>query len=216
MGAGQDDTVALDGRTLGRRGMETRRRLLDATEELLREKGLRDLRVVDIARRVGSSPATFYQYFKDADDAVLVLAWEVVDAVEPIVEIIDGPWEADAGIERARRLIAAYVGLWDTHHAVMRVRNLAAEEGDRRFGEARLASVQQLTDHLCAKISEFRDAGHVSARIDPYAAAASLVAMIERVGAYHSELERFGPSPEAMIATPAMIIFQTVTGSLSA
>lgn len=216
MRAVQDDAVALDGRTLGRRGMETRRRLLNATEELLREKGLRDLRVVDIARRVGSSPATFYQYFKDADEAVLVLAWEVVDAAEPIVEIIDGPWEADAGIERARRLIGAYVDLWDEHHAVMLVRNLAAEEGDRRFREARLASVRQLTDHLCAQIGAFRDAGQVSSRIDPYAAAASLVAMLERVGAYHSELERFGPSPEAMIETPAMIIFQTVTGAHAA
>ncbi|MBX7160941.1 MAG: TetR/AcrR family transcriptional regulator [Acidimicrobiia bacterium] len=216
MGTDQDDAVALDGRTLGRRGLETRRRLLDATEELLRENGLRDLRVVDIARRVGSSPATFYQYFKDADEAVLVLAWEVAEAVGPVVEIIDGSWEADEGLDRARRLTTAYVELWDAHHAVMRVRNLAADEGDRRFREARLASVQQLTEHLCDKIAAFREAGRVSSRIDPYAAAASLVAMLERVGAYHWDVERFGPSPEAMIDTPALIVYQTVTGSQAA
>lgn len=211
-----DETVALDGRRLGRRGMQTRRRLLDATEELLREKGLRDLRVVDIARRVGSSPATFYQYFKDADAAVLALAWEIADAMAPVVEIIDGPWDAEEGIERARRLIAAYVDFWDLHHAVMRVRNLAAEEGDQRFRDARVASVGQLTDHLCAQIGVFRDAGRVSRRIDPYAAAASLVAMLERVGAYHSELERGGLTPESMIETPAMIVYQTVTGTQAA
>lgn len=216
MAPDRDEAVALDGRTLGRRGMETRRRLLDATEELLREKGLRDLRVVDIARRVGSSPATFYQYFKDADEAVLVLAWDIVDAVGPVIDIIDGPWEAEEGLDRARRLIAAYVELWDAHHAVMQVRNLAAEEGDRRFREARLASVQQLTDHLCAKIGTFRDAGRVSARLDPYAAAASLVAMLERVGAYHSDLERYGLTPEAMIETPALIVYQTITGTHAA
>lgn len=216
MGADRDDAVALDGRILGRRGMETRQRLLDATEELLREKGLRELRVVDIARRVGSSPATFYQYFKDADEAVLVLAWDLVDAVGPVVEIIDGPWDAEQGFARARQLISAYVDLWDSHHAVMQVRNLAAEEGDRRFRDARVASVRQLTDHLRAVIAGSQDAGRVSARLDPYAAAASLVAMLERVGAYHSELERFGLAREAMIDTPAMIVYQTVTGTQAA
>lgn len=216
MGADHGDAVALDGRTLGRRGTETRQRLLVATEELLREKGLRDLRVVDIARRVGSSPATFYQYFKDADEAVLVLAWDLVDAVGPVVEIIDGPWDAEQGFDRARKLISAYVDLWDSHHAVMQVRNLAAEEGDQRFRDARVASVRQLTDHLCAVIGASQDAGRVSARLDAYAAAACLVAMLERVCAYHFELERFGLARDAMIDTPAMIVYQTVTGTQAA
>ena len=61
--------VALDGRPLGKRGAQTRRRLLDATATLLETHGIRDLRVVDIARAVGTSPATFYQYFRDVEEA---------------------------------------------------------------------------------------------------------------------------------------------------
>src|SRR5947209_9300350 len=57
------DVVAIDGRPLGRRAQQTRRRLLDATQELLESRSIRDVRVVDIARAVGTSPATFYQYF---------------------------------------------------------------------------------------------------------------------------------------------------------
>ena len=53
------EPVAIDGRALGRRGALTRRRLLKATAELLETHGIRDLRVVDIAREVGTSPATF-------------------------------------------------------------------------------------------------------------------------------------------------------------
>jgi len=207
------DAVALDGRTLGRRGMQTRARLLEATEELLSEGGLRELRVVDIARRIGSSPATFYQYFKDADEAVLVLAEQVVEETRPIVEVIEGDWTGPEGAERALRLVRSYVRVWDEHRAVMRVRNHAWEEGDRRFRDARLASVAPLTDALCLRIQAARLMGAVSERIDPYAGAAALVAMLERVGAYHTELERGGLDREAMIETTAMIVYQTVTGT---
>jgi AcrR family transcriptional regulator len=41
---------ALDGRPIGKRGAETRRRLLDATAVMLETHGVRDLRVVEIAR----------------------------------------------------------------------------------------------------------------------------------------------------------------------
>src|SRR6266508_4546963 len=53
------EAVALDGRPLGKRGAATRRRLLDATARLLESHGVRDLRVVDIAREVGTPPATW-------------------------------------------------------------------------------------------------------------------------------------------------------------
>jgi len=72
-----EPTTALDGRSLGRRGTETRARLLHATAQLLEDNGLRELRVVDIARRVRLAPATFYQYFRDVEEAVLALAAEI-------------------------------------------------------------------------------------------------------------------------------------------
>ena len=71
-----DDVFAADGRVIGSRALVTRRKLLDATAKLLQEQGILDLRVVDISRDVGSSPATFYQYFNDVDEAILELAKE--------------------------------------------------------------------------------------------------------------------------------------------
>ena len=65
-----------------------------------REHGLRDLRVVDIAREVGTSPATFYQYFRDVEEAVLALAEEVGEQTAPLGELLDAPWD---GRRRARR-----------------------------------------------------------------------------------------------------------------
>src|SRR5690349_25146458 len=87
-----EPAVALDGRALGRRGAQTRRRLLDATADLLETHGIRDLRVVDIARAVGSSPATFYQYFRDVEEAVLALTQEVGDELSPLSALLQPPW----------------------------------------------------------------------------------------------------------------------------
>ncbi|MET0737315.1 MAG: TetR/AcrR family transcriptional regulator, partial [Acidimicrobiales bacterium] len=68
---------AADGRVPGRRGLATRQRLLDHVAEMLAAGSYRDLRVVDVARQAGTSPATFYQYFADVEEAVLALAEEV-------------------------------------------------------------------------------------------------------------------------------------------
>ena len=69
-----EPALASDGRVIGERAQRTRRRLLDATAALLDERGALGLRVVDITRSVGTSPATFYQYFSDVEEAILVLA----------------------------------------------------------------------------------------------------------------------------------------------
>src|SRR3990170_2175491 len=95
------DARALDGRALGKRGALTRRRLLDATATLLEDRGIRDLRVVDIARAVGTSPATFYQYFRDVEEAVLVLAEEVGEDLAPVGELLARPWEGSHGLASA-------------------------------------------------------------------------------------------------------------------
>ena len=66
---GQVRTV--DGRVAGRRGQATRQKLLDCLSEMLSSSPYRDVKVIDVARKAGTSPATFYQYFPDVEGAVL-------------------------------------------------------------------------------------------------------------------------------------------------
>ena len=129
--------IAIDGRALGSRGTRTRRRLLEATAGLLETHGIRDLRVVDIARRVETSPATFYQYFRDVEDAVLALASEVGESTGPLRAVLAGSWDADGALDSARALVEGFVDFWDVNRAVLRTRNLAAQEGDQRFRDVR-------------------------------------------------------------------------------
>ena len=95
--AAELDERAADGRMPGRRGLATRQRLLDATAEQLESCGFRDLKVIDIARSAGTSPATFYQYFPDAEAAVLVQAAVLTEAWhEELQLLISGcDWSGD-------------------------------------------------------------------------------------------------------------------------
>lgn len=207
------EVLALDGRALGKRGAATRRRLLDATARLLETHGVRDLRVVDIAREVGTSPATFYQYFRDVEEAVLRLSAEVGEDLAPLGELLTRPWDDDGGLASARELVDAFVGYWDTHRAVLRTRNLAAQEGDQRFRNVRIEALRPLREGLARKVEEAQRSGRVASEITPMAAAAALAAMMERMAAFHVELELWGVERPALVETTARIVYQTVTGS---
>ncbi len=199
--------VALDGRAIGRRGAQTRRKLLDATARLLQDNGLRDLRVVDIARSIDISPAAFYQYFHDVEAAVLALSAEVGEQASTLRALVAEPWDGPDGLGVVRRLVEDFITNWDEHRAVLRTRNLAAQEGDQRFRDVRNAALAPLTEGIAAKVANRGDRG-----ISPYAAAAAMVSMLERMAAFHADLEVYGTSRADVVETTARILHHTATG----
>ncbi len=207
----RSEAVDQSGRVLGPRALDTRERLLAATASLLAGRSLRELRVVDIARQVGTSPATFYQYFKDVEEAVLRLAEQASQEMPAVVRLIDGSWDGDAGLERARSLADAFIRHWDAHHGALRVRNLASDEGDARFQTVRGAAMTPVLDALASQIAVHQKADKASL-LHPHAAAAALAAILERLAAYHVELENLGVTRAELVETSAQIVYRTVTG----
>jgi AcrR family transcriptional regulator len=195
-------------RKLGPRALRTRRRLLDATADLLRERGLRGAAVVEIARRAGTSPASFYQYFAGVEAATLELAGEATAGLPAILDLLGSPLEGAEGLANARALVAAFLDLWDGHHAVLRVRNHAAEEGAHRFRRKRRQALRPLVEALAHRLGGAGAAA--SSGFHPYAAAAALVTVLESVGAYHRELAWFGVDRESLIETSAHILIDTI------
>ena len=61
----------VDGRPLSRRGLDTRRRLLDAAERVFGELGYHDASVVKLGEAAGVATGTFYLYF-DSKRAIFV------------------------------------------------------------------------------------------------------------------------------------------------
>jgi AcrR family transcriptional regulator len=96
--------------------------------------------LADIARAVGTSPATFYQYFSDVEDVVLHLAAEANEELPALLELFEGSWRGAKGQRRAKDVVVFFMDYWDTCGPILRIRNLAADEGDMRFMELRRAA----------------------------------------------------------------------------
>lgn len=206
--------VDLSGRPLGQRALKKRRQLMDATADLLKKHTLRDLRVVDIARAVGTSPATFYQYFKDVESVVLQLAEEATAKMPSLTLMFEGEWQGDQGLEKAREVVDAFIRYWDAHGAVLRVRNVAADEGDIRFLAMRSQGTTPLLNAMTQKM-EARQKNIKNPALEkpmkPLAAAVAMGAILDRLSAYRKELEGLGLSREDIVETSARILHQTLS-----
>lgn len=201
----------LSGRPLGDRALAKRRAILDATRELLSQRGLRDLRVADIARAVGTSPATFYQYFADVEDVVLHLAAEANDELAGLLDLFEGNWRGAQGDQRSRDVVTFFMDYWDAHGPVLRVRNLAADEGDERFMELRRAAMEPILDAMVALMRR-NGAADRNPRVVPGSAALAMSAILDRLAAYHSVLHYGGVSGDDLVTTSAQILLKTLTG----
>ena len=203
---------AADGRVIGNRAKATRNRLLEATVSLLERDGVLDLKVVDVTREIGAAPATFYQYFADIDAAILALADEAVQDEQPLVQHLTPGWSVPADFARAQAFVEAYTRYWDEHSAVLRIRNLKAEEGDPAYRKTRTAAHLVLMTEMASMVEMGQKAGRVDATLDPVATAAAMLAMLERLMAYRSELQRRGPTAESLRDTLTTVLFQTLSG----
>lgn len=207
-----DEVLATDGRVIGERAAATRQRLLDATLTLLQRDGVLDLKVVDITREASAAPATFYQYFADLDAAVLALAEMAVDDEAPLVEFLQPVWATEEDHARAVAFVDAYATYWNDHQAVLLVRNLKAEQGDIEFRAVRTRANLLLLRRMADMVSAGQEAGRITPKLDPFATAAAMMSMLDRLLAYSNELRRRGSSREAQRDTLVSILFHTLSG----
>lgn len=206
------DTTATDGRVIGERAQQTRRRILDTTASLLRENGALDLKVMDVAREVGTSPATFYQYFSDVEDAIYALSTEMIEKVHPIHVQMEADWnEGEHGLDHARRLVSDYTDFWDANGAVLRIMLLRADERDERFRQVRRDYNAPFMTAMVAKVRAAQNAGRLTA-IDAEATAGAMLAALDRLPNYREGFEKRGTTREAMIETVAQLLYSSLTG----
>ncbi len=173
----------------------------------------RDLKVVDIARQAGTSPATFYQYFPDVEAAILVLAEEMAQQIPELGAMVQTrSWKGRAGYDTAAALVDAFMAFWETHRAVLRVVDLATAEGDDRFRKIRSQLLNPLTRALADAIEGQRATSKHPDDLDPMAAAGVLVAMLANVAGHRYGFEFWGIRTVDTTRSMARIVHTTVTG----
>ena len=211
--AEEGEPRAADGRVPGRRGRATRQRLLACTAEMLRTGSYRDVKVVDIAREAGTSPATFYQYFPDVESAILVLADEMVTSgVARFAAVVaETSWRGRSGYAAAEALADAVLTFWDENRAVLRVVDLATDEGDGRFANVRTRLLNDLNNSLAAAAGDLQRAGKGQPDLDPNAIAGVLVAMLAHVSAHRLGFEFWGVRTDSLRTAMARLLYWGVT-----
>lgn len=181
--AASDTAPGGTARKLGAKGQRTRRQLIDATVALLETHGLRDVSVVDVARAAATSPATFYVYFKGVPEVVLA-ALEGATQTSPQLEaIVAHDWLKPGAAAEARAFVDCYTDIWNRNRTVFVVRNLAAEEGDGRFYEARMRLARPIMMAISEQVERAQAAGRIPADLSPRSCAGTMLMMLERLSA---------------------------------
>jgi AcrR family transcriptional regulator len=198
------------------RGRATRQRLLDETATALRGVPYRDLAVVDIARAVGTSSATFYQYFGGVEQAVLTLAADVVtEGTERLVPLVQGaPWRGAEGLTAATAVVEEFLAFYRDHRPVLRVMDLGTEEGDPHFQQVRGRLFIAFTDTLAERVAREIEAGHHPDGAEARSLAGAMTSMLAHVAAHQYGFEFHGIRMTDTTDAMARVLFTTVTGSV--
>jgi AcrR family transcriptional regulator len=208
---GQVRTV--DGRVAGRRGQATRQKLLDCLSEMLSSSPYRDVKVIDVARKAGTSPATFYQYFPDVEGAVLELAEEMAKESAELTELVTGrSWAGKAGWQTSEELVEGFLDFWREHDAILRVIDLGAAEGDRRFNRIRLRILNSVTNSLTDSVKDLQSKGRVDKDVNPAALAGSLVVMLAAVASHQKNFQTWGVKQGELKPNLALLVHLGITG----
>jgi AcrR family transcriptional regulator len=195
----------LYGQAMGRKGTQTRERLIRATIELLEKRPLRDVVVSDIATLAGTSSSSFYIYFADVSSAALAAA-EGVEQITPEIEaLLASSWTRADAQDKAGALVESYVNLASQHHAILRIRNLSADEGDKRFEDVRHRAVSRIHELLEARIAAAKNG------LDPSSGASAVLALMERIAAIARLPLRRHHSRKSLITSAAFLIASAMT-----
>jgi AcrR family transcriptional regulator len=203
------------GRPPGKRGQATRQRLLDATQDLLDEASYRDLKVVDIARAAGTSAATFYQYFPDAESAVIELAEAMAERSGTMLGSLVGDADWDADEAAALKVAAGFMDVWEAHRSLIGVIDLAAAEGEPRFRQIRTDLLNLPTEAFAEVLADRVEAGRLSVDVAPTATAGVLVSMLAHVASHRRGLVDWGAADLDLRLTMARIVSWSITARVT-
>lgn len=209
---GQVRTV--DGRVAGRRGQATRQRLLDCLREMLGASPYRDVRVIDVARMAGTSPATFYQYFPDVEGAVLEIADEMAKESLALRELVAGKsWAGKAALPSCEGLVDGFLGFWRDNESILRVVTLGAAEGDKRFFRIRMRVLNSVVSPLTESIKEIQARSRgAGAQANPAALAGAVVTLLASVADNRKGYESWGVKARELKPNLVHLVHLVITG----
>lgn len=168
---------------LGRKGLATKRSLMDAASHLLETTSPISLTAASISKEAGTSPATFYVYFDNVEDILWALCSEISNETSDLFVHDRFLRDVDRLEQDALEFVHGYCDIWSKDGMLLLYRNMESDRGNRRFYHLVLKIALPILQGLTDRIVEAAPPGKPISRSDANAEVAVFIGAIDRVAA---------------------------------
>ncbi|CAN5416555.1 hypothetical protein BH10PSE14_BH10PSE14_03210 [soil metagenome] len=145
----------LNGQRLGRKGRDTRARILAATNELLAGSIDTPISLSAVARQASLGMTSLYQYFTDLTELLLALLEPLTaDAEESYLRHLRERWPDDNLNAHCLEFVTAIHGFWHRNSMILHLRNSMADQRDKRMMEQRVRAAQPVILMLVTQMDQ--------------------------------------------------------------
>jgi AcrR family transcriptional regulator len=191
-------------RTPGRDRDDMKRRIIESTRELFRQKGYAGISMRKIAARMGCTTGAIYRYVPNKQSALQYVWEEDLRLLNAYVKgAVDQAATAD---EKIRSMFISYIRFWEAHPDNFRV--AFGADGPQREADANLYAEPINTYDALKRILADALAGHPAAPQDPDLALQSLVSAAHGVIALKlspSHLPSYGTEQIAQVIVEGLL-----------
>jgi TetR/AcrR family fatty acid metabolism transcriptional regulator len=148
------------------RKSDKRSLITDAAVEVFAEKGFRQARVSDIARRAGVADGTIYLYFRNKEDILLSIFEEKMDLLlAGLTAVLDGVHDAE---ERIRRFARFHFEQVRTNRAAAEVLQVELRLSHKFLKEYRPEKLWAYLNVFAQIVRDGQEAGRFRRDLDPF------------------------------------------------
>ena len=182
--AGEKISLNLNGQKLGRKGRDSRARIIAAASDLVAQGGLGPVTLSAVARKSGLGLTSLYVYFNDLTEVLLAVLEPVRAAAEDAyLQLMRQRWPDESLARHCRDFAAAYYAFWQQHSRILHLCNSLADQNDQRMVQHRADAVMPVIQMLVEQMD-----GDVKQHGSPvYALAIMLVMGIERAATIRTD-----------------------------
>jgi len=135
------------GQRLGRKGRDTRERILAATERLLAGPPDTAISLSAVAREASLGMTTLYLYFKDLPELLIaVLEPIMISAEASYIGHLRNRWPDEKLGEHCMLFVESFHAFWQRHARILHLRNGLADQNDARMVEHRVSYSQPMIE----------------------------------------------------------------------
>ncbi len=149
----------LNGQRLGRKGRDTRERIITATQVLL--EGPRDVPITlsAVAREASLGMTSLYNYFGDLTELLLAVLEPVnLEAEQGYGSRLRTRWADDCLYQSCFEFITAFYAFWQRHSRLLHLRNSLADNQDDRMAQHRVMLATPIIRSIIVQMDQKEDA----------------------------------------------------------